>query len=293
MDKINAAMLVEPLKAPSGRQFTRCTRIFNNGSLTAGGRLYGSWQSYNEDERLTMTIGGEPVCEIDIKASYLSIANAKSGSGKKLAPDPYRMIRFVKDENYNQERMRSAAKSLVNVYLSKEGEITKFPVGKKTDKRTGKTIPFKEQYGLRHDVNFYMGQIHEAFPFLRESKQSDYSLMHVESEIVVGAMLDLLVQGVVSYPVHDCLMVKVSDKEAAVKALQKSMKHHLDYIPTMDVSWFAEDGVKHQEIEEGNGQEQKSDYFQPTEIWPEEDDDFEVIEMPVTSSTITTDPILY
>ena len=38
---IKAKMLKEPLRDTSGHYFASCRRVFNNGSLKAGGRLYG------------------------------------------------------------------------------------------------------------------------------------------------------------------------------------------------------------------------------------------------------------
>ena len=60
-------------------------RTFNLGdeegfAWNKGGRLYsdgkGSYQNIPRPERLKMTIDGESVCEIDIRASYLTILHA-------------------------------------------------------------------------------------------------------------------------------------------------------------------------------------------------------------------------
>jgi hypothetical protein len=62
------------------------TRIFNRGDAedfdwNKGGRLYGqgekTYQQLPEEKRLEMTINGEPVAEIDIKASHLTIYHAR------------------------------------------------------------------------------------------------------------------------------------------------------------------------------------------------------------------------
>ena len=63
-------------------------RVFNNGdhpmfNWDMGGRLYGygefDYQQMERADRLRMTINGEPVCEIDIRASYLTIFHALYG----------------------------------------------------------------------------------------------------------------------------------------------------------------------------------------------------------------------
>jgi hypothetical protein len=58
------------------------TRNFNNRSWKKGGRLYsvgGGYQRLSEKKRLEMTINGEAVVEIDIKASFLTIYHARLG----------------------------------------------------------------------------------------------------------------------------------------------------------------------------------------------------------------------
>jgi hypothetical protein len=69
------------------------TRVFNNRSWKAGGRLYSpgehSYQQMPEAERLKMTINGEPVAEIDIKASQLTIYHAMVGEPLEGSSDPY------------------------------------------------------------------------------------------------------------------------------------------------------------------------------------------------------------
>jgi hypothetical protein len=59
-------------------------RVFNNQSWKKGGRLYspgdGSYQQLKEEQRHKMTINGEAVVEIDIKASHLTIYLSRAPS---------------------------------------------------------------------------------------------------------------------------------------------------------------------------------------------------------------------
>jgi len=77
------------------------------------GGVYGPWQRESEDERLRSSIDGQPVCEIDLKASYvaIAIANAVLGEGTALGSDPYQQIKFVRSANDGPDRtrMREAA----------------------------------------------------------------------------------------------------------------------------------------------------------------------------------------
>jgi hypothetical protein len=69
------------------------TRVFNNHSWKAGGRLSSggeySYQQMSEPERLQMTINGGTVAEIDIKASQLTIYHAMVGQPLEGSSDPY------------------------------------------------------------------------------------------------------------------------------------------------------------------------------------------------------------
>jgi hypothetical protein len=71
-------------------------RIFNNLSWKKGGRLYSSgddcYQRLSEPERLKMTINGEPVAEIDIKASFLTVCHAMVKQPLRGLSDPYAAV---------------------------------------------------------------------------------------------------------------------------------------------------------------------------------------------------------
>jgi hypothetical protein len=71
--------------------------VFNNGDdptfdWDKGGRLYSqghnNYQQMPDTERLKLTIEGEPVCEIDIRASYLTIFHALHGEQLSPVNDP-------------------------------------------------------------------------------------------------------------------------------------------------------------------------------------------------------------
>ncbi|NIZ14720.1 hypothetical protein [Phaeobacter sp. HF9A] len=240
----NKIMTSKPLESPKGITFGRCYRVFNNGSLQSGGRLYGPWQTLPEAKRLQLTIEGEPVCEIDLKASFLSISNGLTGFGDVLPFDPYQKIRFVQEANGtdNQRLHRDAAKLLVNAYLCKDGDFKKFPKSKTKDKVSGKVIPFKKLHQLEMSFDYYLAQIHAAFPFLRAAKSKQFNLMFEESKIIIEAIEIMQAQGVVSWPVHDSLLVKKSDREKAEAALRKAVTSLIGREVSMDCSFLDENG---------------------------------------------------
>jgi hypothetical protein len=79
-------------------------RIFNCGDQEGfdwnkGGRLYSqgedSYQRLHKDERLKMLIDGQPVVEIDVTASFLTILHARCARPLDLSRDPYARRRAV------------------------------------------------------------------------------------------------------------------------------------------------------------------------------------------------------
>lgn len=254
--EINRCMAAHPLEDLNEQEHARCYRVFNDGKLTVGGRLYGGFQQYSEEERLLSLIDGEVVCEIDFKASYLSIINILLGEGEDLGRDPYSNIRFVRQENdpERQKTMRSLAKRLVAAYVgrvNKEGvkdpEVKKFPKGKRVkDQVTGevRTVSLQEEFDLSqdHNVKTYMDDIFEAFPFLRSVCHYSENVMFKESQVLIGAMESLARKDVPAYPIHDCLLVKFSDREKVIRELHLSQIAQLGKRLPMDLSYHQQDG---------------------------------------------------
>lgn len=255
VQRINDFQRGHPLVTPEGLEFVRCRRIFNNSDLRVGGRLYGSWQQMDEDERLACTIDGERLCEIDLKASYLSIAHAILVGEGDLGFDPYSKVKCVRVENCpeRKKQLRNLIKMLVVVYVSQslhnpENEpLTQYPKGKwkrceVTNNRS--YTKFQDEYEVTEKVSVYRDQILDAFPFLRRVRACPHDVMYMESEIMFTAIDYLIQNGIPAYPVHDCLLVKLSDKEAALKEMQISQIMHLGRSIHMDCSYYDEFGVK-------------------------------------------------
>lgn len=242
VDDIRKGMMQQPLQTLEGQTMGICKRIFNQGTLKSGGRLYGRWQSLPECERLNLLIDDEAVCEIDVKAMFLNICNAKFGTGLPFGNDPYMMIPFVGTVNDSdrQARMRKLAKLLLSTYLSNGKKIDRFPKGSKKDlENNNQILSVREQFNLPKDAKAedYFDNILNTFPFLKIVTDTSYDLMFIESEIMIKAMSDLISTGIVTYPIHDCLMCKRTDENIVIKAIQNAMIDQLGTTIMMDVSY--------------------------------------------------------
>src|SRR5262249_16842044 len=144
-------------------------RVFNKGddpdfAWNMGGRFYSqgytSYQQIPKDERLWMTIDGEPVCEIDIRASYLSIFYSWNGAYLDARQDPYDLPGLGSEA-------RSVVKAWFVATFGSEAHLDKWPkeIAAEYRERTGRSLskdyPIKrirEQAFAAHPVLARWGQ---------------------------------------------------------------------------------------------------------------------------------------
>ena len=196
-------------------------RIFAQGDTenyrwNLGGRLYSlgedSYQQMAKEDRLKMTISGEPVCEIDIRASYLTLFHAFRGFQIDLSADPYTLPKLGPDA-------RDVVKGWFVATFGSQGHIKKWPRNMTNDyrERTGRRLG--QDYALRAIRTSALNK----FPILSSWGESAHdswaSLMFNESVAVIGAMLDLMGLGVPSLGVHDSLLVPASKRAVAMEHL--------------------------------------------------------------------------
>ena len=177
-------------------------RIFNDGKLDQGGRLYGGfWQDMSQDDRLqTLLINNEPVASLDFGQCSVRIAYGQVGV-EPPAGDLYRVPGL--------EGYRDGVKTILNAELSKTQAMKRKPMG--TAKQFGKSMSLQEieEPILRHHKPisslFYTGL--------------GLTLQFIESRVLVLSLRRLLAQGVVALPIHDCLLVARSATEIATQVM--------------------------------------------------------------------------
>ena len=185
-------------------------RTFNMGdrkdfAWNKGGRLYsdgkGSYQNIPRLERLKMTIDGECVCEIDIRASYLTILHALYHVPFAVSTevDPYQIIDIP----------RNVVKAWVTVRFGTKGTRTRWPseaIRKYAEDNSGADL---REFKIK-DVK---REFCRKFPLMdrwTELKETWADLMWLESEAVVSTVILLMRSGVPSLPVHDSLIIPAS-----------------------------------------------------------------------------------
>lgn len=206
------------------------TRIFNNGvsegyGWDQGGRLYSlchdSYQSMDRGRRPFMTIGGEAVVEIDVRASYLTVLHGLTGKPFDVSSDAYDLEGLILMP-FGKDLTRWAVKKWAVAILGHGNHMTRWPeevieeFNSISDLELGKAYPIRK---IRHAMEL-------KHPVLKEWGSLGLSwggLMFHESEAMLGAMLELMDDyGIPSLTVHDSLIVRESDVDTAQKALKRS-----------------------------------------------------------------------
>ncbi len=208
-------------------------RVFNLGdqpgfAWNKGGRLYSqgedSYQRLKEDQRVLMTIDGEPVVEIDIKASYLTILHGRLGKPFDPSRDPYEVDGLEPLVIEGKDLRRWVVKSWVVATLGHSSHHSRWP---------DKIIADFEKL-----TNGAFGSLGKAYPIrgVREAMEAKHpilkqwgslgvswaDLMFAESDAVIRTMVELMDHhGAPSFSVHDSLIVRERDLEEAKGCLTR------------------------------------------------------------------------
>ncbi|MGY4173985.1 hypothetical protein [Bradyrhizobium sp. USDA 4529] len=210
-----------------------------------GGRLYSypqnaaCYQHLSEPQRLEMRIDGEDVVEIDISSSYLTIFYAWCDQKLDTESDAYGGI--LGPTNLDRE----VAKFCINVSFGNGQFLTAWTKKIKQEFRDR-----LERKGLSPDAfnpkAYPMREIKrrvlERHPILERlggeirGRVRDWAdLMFVESQIIIGTMLELMAKDIPSLPVHDSLIVPASKEAVAVTVLKQQFRTHTGVMPKLDV----------------------------------------------------------
>jgi len=182
-------------------------RVFNNSRLDHGGRLYGGfWQGMSAELRVeNIELSGEQVVSLDfgqcgVRIAY-GIARAQPPEG-----DLYRVPGL--------EGFRDGVKMVLNSMLSSSEKLTKKPAG------SAKHFP--RHWSFR-DIEERIFKHHHPIRDLCYTGLA-WTLQHIESRILIQAMLELLDKGICILPIHDCLLAPASTVTTVREALMNSFR---------------------------------------------------------------------
>ncbi len=221
-----------PLVFPDGNATSCVTRVFSDSSLRVGGRLYGSWTNLPNEKRLECTIDGEALVQLDISASQPTLLSVLLGVRMRHLSeadgwyDPYTQLTglwcygVTADQSHEErdaayDRAKGIAKGVLLEIIG-TGNVEKDHPSEDLVKKWSIT---------QDEWDYFKAKLIDAIPAL-EKLEPRYDtkgnptgylngagfLAYHESEIMLKTLESLRDQwDVPAYPVHDCLLVKVSE----------------------------------------------------------------------------------
>lgn len=213
--------------------FTGCSTPVLQASFSGrrefGGRIYAqgadSYQTLTKAERKQITIDDEPVAELDLSASFLSIALALL---KHPAPegDPYALPGL-------EETHRDAIKHWFVTFWQTGRAPTKW--SDKTPKAIRDSIPsiditgpaFELYPALKDAKTILPKELMESVEKPMQNWAVGQYLVSVEASIMRQAMSTILDAKGIALPMHDGLIVPRSQMELALKAVKQACQNNL------------------------------------------------------------------
>lgn len=200
-------------------------RIFNDGRLDQGGRLYGGfWQQMsNEARKQDILINGESVASLDYGQCGIHIAYGLAGA----KPPPGDLYCVPGLEPY-----REGVKRVLNAQLSRAGAMKRLPIG--TRKHFNRHLSVSEIEGMI--VSHHLA-IREQF-----HNGIGLTIQFIDSQVMVRCLLQLIDRGLFGLPVHDGLLVprsQTKDAELVMKSCFKEItgvEIEVDTQPTVTAS---------------------------------------------------------
>lgn len=182
-------------------------RIFNNGCLDQGGRLYGGfWQGMSESHRLeSISINQEPIVSLDFGQCGIHLAYAHVG-----AAPPQGDLYLIP----GLEEMRDGVKKVMSSIFHRVEPMKKLPRGT------------RGLFDRRLTVQDVLAAVLDHHKPIGPLFESGYGMtgFFVESQVLVQSLLRLRDLKVVALPVHDCLLVPLSAAGVAKGVMRSAFK---------------------------------------------------------------------
>ena len=173
-----------------------------------------------------MTINGEPVAEIDIKASFLTIYHAQVKQPLQGSGDPYAAIAEID---------RSIVKLWTTISFGNSNPATRWPpkTAKNFKKETGKDL---SKVAKAKDIAQKMLETFPALKKLETLSEAWAHLQYREGRAVMGTMLILMREHrVPSFSMYDGIIVPRSKADIATVTLKHVFREIVGVEPRLTV----------------------------------------------------------
>ena len=177
-----------------------------------------------QQDRARMRIGGEEVVEIDINASYLTILHGISGFALPERDDIYDISGID----------RAIVKAWITSTIGHHSFHSRWPKNALAEIKAA---------GIDKPKSMTMASLQptilDHFPMLSDwssQKITWADLMFIESEIVIGTMVELMRgYGAPCFSVHDSIIVRTKDQKIAVDTLENQFLGSASVEPKLKV----------------------------------------------------------
>lgn len=221
MVRINSVLTSSDLRfdaQPMGPVFLRRTFLLRKASdpreFRLNGRMAGAWWlNLSAKDRHRITLGGEPVVDLDFKAMFVQLAYRRQGSVLSDAFDPYLLPGL--------ENHRDGAKKAMLALLGRSTQLRAISPELKALLPEG-----WDARRLREAAYHHHSDIRGLF-----GKDVAVELMFVESQILVAVLLRLASGGIPALPMHDGIMVPRSSRTTAIQTMVEVSASLLDGSP--------------------------------------------------------------
>lgn len=184
-------------------------RIFNK-DMTRGGRFYAmgaSWQNMKSEARKSLTIGGEPVVELDYCTLHPAILYAEAGA--TMPPDCYAL------DGWPRKLVKVAMLTLINaptIHKARHSIAHNDRMAELAEPGSQEALAKADQ--LIKDIKRLHKPIAKSF-----HSDAGARLMNIDAALAETVMNIMLAQGTVVLPVHDSFLVPASKRDELESAM--------------------------------------------------------------------------
>ena len=202
------------------RQRTYLYRVYNNGSLEQGGRLFGHWiQRISKEDRKWAVLNGRQTIGLDYSAVQPHIIYA-------LADKPVPEGDVYELDGIHDFNIKIAKKLMLIMFncKSRSGAVLAML------KHDGERAREGKAWGLTREViNEYIEGLIRKHPAIADNFFSGIGLkaQNIESNIAVRVLLKLIGQDIACIPIHDCFIVGAQNKAALARAMDEAAEEEI------------------------------------------------------------------
>lgn len=180
-------------------------RVFNRGSFSLGGRMYGGWwQQARKADRTFITIDGEQTTELDYPSLHPSMLYAQIG--RTINGDPYEV------EGWPRKLVKLAFNVMVNARTQKQALSA-------IAERIGGEGCFDKARRLMDAIVIKHALIADAF-----GSDAGLRLQRIDADMAEHVVLSLIHKGIIALPVHDSFAVREQDKDDLMEAMADALE---------------------------------------------------------------------